>query len=72
MIATILKKFNKYSVGDRVAFDDIEGTPKELFWRKRLRDGDIEIVGSKAVEVEPPTVEETKPTPKPTKAKVEE
>ena len=56
MIVKILTKFRKYNVGDKVAVDECDGQPSELFWRKRLRDSDAEIVIPE----------------KPTKAKAEE
>ena len=44
MIVKILSKFRKYTIGDKVAVDEADGQPRELFWRKRIRDNDCEIV----------------------------
>jgi hypothetical protein len=52
----ILKEFDSHKVDDAVLVADEDGIPTDLFWRKRLRDGD-------AVKL---TVE------KPTKSKVED
>jgi len=56
MMLKILKEFDSHKVDDAVLVADEDGIPTDLFWRKRLRDGD-------AVKL---TVE------KPTKSKVED
>ena len=38
----ILKDFDKFSTGDIIHVKDVDGTPKELFWRNRVKDAEID------------------------------
>ena len=74
MMIKILKPFVKYSVGQLVNVADEDGIPTDIYWRKRLRDGDIDLV-NKPVTVEDIAetfdipVESITPTPTPKKSR---